>query len=248
MVEYDEFREFLIDKGVSPGSARNYISALRVMQDIFAGRNLVDVPYEEIVDGLRSRGYSRATALSRSAALRRWYDFLGEDKDRINERLVGRDGFPAPQPLTQVEEERFEELIEKGPYHRKEPYIAARAIAAMSIFYRSRMRVLKGDLLNLNVEDLSIGRVENNLRIQLPTGNFDVDAGCREGAAFDEYLPLRQTYLLRHGRYTASQHALFINKFGKRLGVKGLFRAIQRYTRNEVNAQDLVKGKILRES
>lgn len=191
---------------------------------------------------LQGRGYTRRSIARKLAALRSFFRYLCR-----TERLAQNPVKGVPTPKTGRHLPRFLHVDEAAALverPRGETVLGLRDRALMEVLYAAGLRVSELAGVDLGDVDASLGTV----RVMGKGGKERiVPLGSEALAALGAYLEVARPRLLSRRRDGREEAALFLNRSGRRLSVRGIANVVTRYAR-EVTPEKEVTPHTLRHS
>ncbi|MGE0707796.1 MAG: tyrosine-type recombinase/integrase [Planctomycetota bacterium] len=258
-------RHLSVERNLSPHSLRAYAGDLRALFDFLDGPEAAEAdPHERAFDPagltradlraylaeLRRRGLERATVQRRLAGVRAFYRHL------VREGLVEDD--PTRRVRTPAQRRRLPRflrldevrLLLAAPCEHQHPF-PLRDEALLATLYGAGLRVSEACALDLGDLAPTIEGPEGGtcLRVQ-GKGRKErlAPLGARSAGRVDRYVREERAALLaRARRLPPARAALFLNKDGRRLGVRGARAMVERSVR-EAGLPDWVTPHTLRHS
>jgi integrase/recombinase XerD len=169
---------------------------------------------ERYVAQLEEKGFASLTRKRKVVAIRSFLLFLYED-NYIQNNVAAKVVLPfvettVPQVLTKTESQRLELVSLKSP----------RDFAIIELVLQTGIRL--SEIVRLTLDDLEIGRTDGSARI----------GASRRKKERTVPLNLRARVALQHYLHTRTQPAsgiLFLNRFGKPLGERGVQKILKKY-------------------
>ena len=240
--DIDTFLQYLTqDKGYSQNTLAAYRNDLTQMARFLAAEQAKDIvrSYEEHLKGyllkLREKRYSAATTARKIASARSFFKFMvasGRMKANPTKDL------PAPHvgrhSLKFLSSSDYQKLL--GEPAKLSTPEAKRDVVMLELLNATGLRIT--ELVSLNVGDVDIEKGHVNVRSkrQVP---FDRDVG----RVLANFLRNDRLDLL----YDESEHALFLNRRGRRLTRQGFWQIIKEYA-SRAGLGDKVTPQTLRHS
>jgi len=217
------------ERGYSPQTLRAYAGDLTgfanfaAQQEAFDPASITSVQMRHYLARLRQSGAARSTIARKVASLRSFYKFL------LREGLVSQN--PATNLTVPRREKRLPVFLDEGEVERllETPDLAdvagRRDRAILEMLYSTGMRI--SELAAVNLEDIDlVGEVvkakgKGKKERLVPLGRPALQA-------LRDYLEVRAA--IARGR-RVNRRALFVNKAGGRLSVRGVRRIFRKYAR-----------------
>jgi integrase/recombinase XerC len=235
-------------RNASPHTLRNYRSDLEQFREYLSPPEGQVIPLQaidhrmirEFLGHLHDRHLQKRSLARKLASLRSFFKYCTrEELVRDNPaRLVATPKLPVriPAVLSAEEMNAFLDQLAGGdrarPARRSKYGIAAgllleRDRAILELLYASGLRV--SELTGLDLND--VDRKEQMLRV-LGKGNKEriVPYGSKAEKALEAYQPIRARLLRKAGSRGQAQ-AVFLNRDGRRLGVRSVGRIVKKYVR-----------------
>lgn len=226
-----EFLEHLEkERGQSPHTVKAYGRDLGAFTDFcdrhYGGRwdwETVDrLGLRGFLGELQRRGLSKRSAARALSAVRSFYRYLQENHGvRNNIARAARVPKLDKRLPTYMDREQTQTLFDWAEARAEEGDVAAtRDLAILELFYSTGIRL--SELSGMNLEDLDLLSDQAKVRGKGRKERI-VPVGSRAVLALRRYLNLREAVVARQG---SDRRAVFVSRHGKRLGPRGIQRAV----------------------
>jgi integrase/recombinase XerC len=229
-----ELREFLLhlekERGQSPHTVKAYGRDLEAFTD-FCDRHYGGRWTWETVDrlGLRGflgelqrRGLSKRSAARALSAVRSLYRYLQENHGVKNNIVRAARAPKLDKRLpTYMDRDQTQTLFDWAETRAGQgDFAATRDLAILELFYSTGIRL--SELSGMNLDDLDLLADQAKVRGKGRKERI-VPVGSRAVLALRRYLNLREAVV---GRTGSDRRAVFVSRHGKRLGPRGVQRAV----------------------
>ena len=229
-----ELREFLLhlekERGQSPHTVKAYGRDLEAFTG-FCDRHYGGQWNWETVDrlGLRGflgelqrRGLSKRSAARALSAVRSLYRYLQEDHGVMNNIARAARAPKLDKRLpTYMDRDQTQMLFDWAETRAHQgDFAATRDLAILELFYSTGIRL--SELSGMNLEDLDLLSDQVKVRGKGRKERI-VPVGSRAVLALRRYLNLREAVV---GRAGSDRRAVFVSRLGRRLGPRGVQRAV----------------------
>lgn len=216
-------QQLTAERQLSPHTVSNYQRDIRAFYDWFASAELPQLDRKSIqyyVAHLSREKKSPATISRRLSALRQYFDFL------IEQQQLGdnpADGVKAPKKAKRLPKalpvDDINQLLDNPAdiFDLSKP-LDVRDYAIMELLYSAGIRV--AELASLNTNDLDLRHGKASV---IGKGNKqrEIFLGSKAIAAVQQWLAVRSD-LLNTEAGQKPENALFLNRYGKRLSIRGV--------------------------
>ena len=171
---------------------------------------------------LQRRGLSKRSAARALSAVRSLYRYLQENQGVKNNIARAARAPKLDKRLpTYMDREQTQTLFDWAEARAEEGDVAAtRDLAIIELFYSTGIRL--SELSGMNLEDLDLLSDQAKVRGKGRKERI-VPVGSRAVLALRRYLNLREAVVARQG---SDRRAVFVRRHGKRLGPRGIQRAV----------------------